>query len=70
MKSQKQIFDELNKNWEDAKEKNRQLKSIMLFNSPFEEILKEHRKVLSVYLAEIHKDITALRKRIEGVNNE
>jgi hypothetical protein len=67
MKSQKQIFDELNKNWEDAKEKNKQLKSIMLFNSPFEEILKEHRKVLSVYLAEIYEEITALR--IESISN-
>jgi hypothetical protein len=70
MKSQKQIFDELNKNWEDAKEKNRQLKSIMLFNPPFEEILKEYRRISSFHLAEIYKDIAALRKRIEGINNE
>lgn len=64
MKSQKEIFDELNKKWDDEKESNKRLKALMIFNSPFEVMLREHRRVISAQLAEMYKEIGALRKRI------
>lgn len=70
MKSQKEIFDELNKKWDDEKNSNKELKAIMIFNPMTEAVLKEHRKVMSFQLFEIYQLIDKIKKSMEKNKNE